>query len=137
MKFYLLKTTKMAISQNAILANCQSPKSLLLLHFSMNLSETFRIGLNMDFANKVEAYFWFRPPRNVEPKKLSFFLNFGPKIFLETQIKIPLETLFAKSIFPLILKVSDKFIGKCRSRGFYWLTLGQNSVLRYGHFCVI
>ena len=47
------KTIKMAISQNAILAKCQSPKSLLLLHFSMNLSETFRIDVNMDFANNL------------------------------------------------------------------------------------
>ena len=31
--------------------NCHSPKSLLLLHFSMNLSETFRINVNMDFAH--------------------------------------------------------------------------------------
>ena len=29
---------------------CHSPKSLLL-HFSMNLSETFRINVNMDFAH--------------------------------------------------------------------------------------
>ena len=41
----------MAISQNAILVQCQLPKSLLLQHFSMNLSETFRIDLNMDLAN--------------------------------------------------------------------------------------
>ena len=41
----------MAISQNAILAKCQSPKSLLFLQFFMNLSETFRIDVNIDFAN--------------------------------------------------------------------------------------
>ena len=52
----LQKTTKMAISQNAIFAKCQSqsPKSLVL-HFSMNLSETFRIDVNMDFANNVAS----------------------------------------------------------------------------------
>ena len=38
------------ISKCQILAKFQSPKSLLLLHFSMNLSETFRIGINIDFA---------------------------------------------------------------------------------------
>ena len=45
------KVTKMAISQNSILCKCHSPKSLILLHFSMNLSETFRINVNMDFAH--------------------------------------------------------------------------------------
>ena len=45
------KVTKMAISQNPILPKCHSPKRLLLLHFSMNLSETFRINENMDFAH--------------------------------------------------------------------------------------
>ena len=48
--FSLQKPTKMAISQIPILPKCQSPKSLLLLHFSMNLTETFRIDVNMDFA---------------------------------------------------------------------------------------
>ena len=47
----LQKITKMAISQNPILPKCHSPKSLLLLHFSMNLSETVRINVNMDFAH--------------------------------------------------------------------------------------
>ena len=47
----LQKITKMAISQNPILPKCHSPKSLLLLHFSTNLSETFRIEVNMDFAH--------------------------------------------------------------------------------------
>ena len=47
----LQKLTKVAISQNPILPKCHSPKSLLLLHFSMNLSETFRIDVNMDFAH--------------------------------------------------------------------------------------
>ena len=47
----LQKLTKVAISLNPILPKCHSPKSLLLLHFSMNLSETFRIDVNMDFAH--------------------------------------------------------------------------------------
>ena len=47
----LQKLTKVAISQNPILPKCHSPKSLLLLHFSTNLSETFRINENMDFAH--------------------------------------------------------------------------------------
>ena len=37
--FWPPKIIKMAISQNAILAKCQSPKSLLLLHFYVNLPE--------------------------------------------------------------------------------------------------
>ena len=45
------KITKMAISQNPILPKCDSPKSILLLHFTMNLSENFRINVNMDFAH--------------------------------------------------------------------------------------
>ena len=51
----------MAISQNPILPKFHSPKSLLLLHFSMNLSETFRINVNMDFVhtNRGQANFGF------------------------------------------------------------------------------
>ena len=41
----------MAISQNAILSKWQSPKSLHALNFSINWSETFRIDVNMNFAN--------------------------------------------------------------------------------------
>ena len=39
------------ISKTSLLPKCHSPKSLLLLHFSMNLSETFRINVNMHFAH--------------------------------------------------------------------------------------
>ena len=53
----------MTISQNAILAKCQSPKSLLLIHFSINLSETFKINVNMNFANNLEAECSFRPQK--------------------------------------------------------------------------
>ena len=49
--FSFLKTTKISIFQNPILPECQSPKSLLLLLFSMNLSETFRSDVNMDFVD--------------------------------------------------------------------------------------
>ena len=45
------KNHQSAISQNPIFSKCHSPKSLLLLHFSMNLSEIFRINVNMDFAH--------------------------------------------------------------------------------------
>ena len=45
----LLKITKMAISRNPILPMCHLPKSLLLLNFSMNLSESFRINVNWIF----------------------------------------------------------------------------------------
>ena len=63
----LQKLTKVAISQNSISPKCHSPKSLLLLHFSTNLSETFRINVNMDFAHtncgrfkiqKKPGFFW-------------------------------------------------------------------------------
>ena len=47
----LQKVTKMAISQNPILPKCHSPKSLLLLHFSINMSDTFRINVIMDFSH--------------------------------------------------------------------------------------
>ena len=42
---------KVTISQNSILPKCHSPKSILLLHFSMNFYETFRINVNMDFVH--------------------------------------------------------------------------------------
>ena len=44
----------MAIPLNFIsnLPKWRSPKSLLLLHFAINLFETFRINVNEDFANK-------------------------------------------------------------------------------------
>ena len=45
------KLTKVAISQNPILHKCHSPKSLLLLHFLMNLSETFRINVKMNWRH--------------------------------------------------------------------------------------
>ena len=45
------KITKMAISQNPILPKCHSPKSLLLQHLSINLSENVRINVNMDFTH--------------------------------------------------------------------------------------
>ena len=53
----LQKLTKVAISQNPISPKCHSPKSLLLLHFSTNLSETFRINVNMDFAHTNRSRF--------------------------------------------------------------------------------
>ena len=53
----LQKVTKVAISQNPILPKCHSPKSLLLQHFLMNLSETFRINVNMDFAHTYHGRF--------------------------------------------------------------------------------
>ena len=49
--FSLQKYTKMAISQNPILLKWRSPKSLLLLNFSIKIFETFRIDVNMDFAS--------------------------------------------------------------------------------------
>ena len=75
----------MAISQNAILAKFQSTKSLLLLHFSINLSETFRIDVNMDFANNLQAEFYliFEPKQmgdNIRPSvsdNLSQLKRFG------------------------------------------------------------
>ena len=54
----LQKLTKVAISQNPILPKCHSPKSLLLLHFSTNFSETFRINVNMDFAHTNDGRFF-------------------------------------------------------------------------------
>ena len=48
----------MAISQNAILAKWQSPKSLLFLHFLINLSQSFKIDVIMDFANNIGGGFF-------------------------------------------------------------------------------
>ena len=55
----------MAISQNPILPKCHSPKSLLLLHFSMNLSETFRINVNMDFAHTERGRFFIEASKKI------------------------------------------------------------------------
>ena len=49
--------SQIATSQNPILPKCHTPKNLLLLHFSMNLSETFRIMVNMDFAHTSQGRF--------------------------------------------------------------------------------
>ena len=114
----LQKLTKVAISQNPILPKCHSPKSILLLHFSMNLSETFRINVNMDFAHTNHGRFLNK----------AIFWILGTNSF---------GGLIQKSIFTLILYVSDKFIEKCRrSRifGEWHLGNGQIGVLRYGHF---
>ena len=63
------KNHKIAISQNAILAKCQSPKSILLLNFYVNLSETFRIDVNMDFANNLVRGFLIKASeKNYEPE---------------------------------------------------------------------
>ena len=60
----LQKITKMAKSQNPIFPKCHSLENLLLLHFSMNLPETFRINVNMDFAHTNRGRFLkFRPPK--------------------------------------------------------------------------
>ena len=67
----LQKITKMAISQNPILPKCHSPKSLHLLHFSMNLFETFRINVNMDFADTLS---WPIFDLGQKPKKAGLFL---------------------------------------------------------------
>ena len=65
------KITKMVISQNPILPKCHSPKSLLHLHFSMNLSETCRIDVNMDFTNTNCSRF-LAPPIPPSPFSLPF-----------------------------------------------------------------
>ena len=49
----LQKINEMAISQTPILPKFHLPKSLILLYFSMNLSENFRINVNMDFAHTI------------------------------------------------------------------------------------
>ena len=66
-----------------------------------------------------------------------FLFYFGLNIFLEAVIKILLPMLFVKSIFTSILKVSDNFMEKFRSRNFgdCHLAKMQNGILRYGHFC--
>ena len=91
----LQKITRMAISQKPTLPKCHSPKSLLLLHSSMNLSwSIFDLGLQKILSPK---YFFL---------KRGLILDFGLKNWP--------QLVCAKSIFTLILKVSDKFIEKCR-----------------------
>ena len=72
------KTIKMAKSQNAILAKCQSPKSLLLLHFFMKVSETFSIDINMDFANSLVREFLIQASKKILSPKSVFDPFFAP-----------------------------------------------------------
>ena len=58
----------MVISQNAILPKCRSPKSPVLLHVSMNFSETFRIDENMAFENTNHGVFLIQAPKKLGPK---------------------------------------------------------------------
>ena len=55
--FSLRKNTKMAISQNPILPKLSITKKPNFPIFSMNWSETFRIDVNMDFANTYHGGF--------------------------------------------------------------------------------
>ena len=100
----LQKLTKVAISQNPIFPKCHSPKSLLLHYCSMNFSEAFRINVNMDFAHTNHGRFLIKASQ----KMLA-------QIFFEGLNKIKSAMIsIAKSIFTLILNVSDKFFKKCR-----------------------
>ena len=102
----------MAISQDAILVKWQSPKFLLLLHFFMNLSETFRIDVNMDFANNLVRGFLIMASKKIlSPKsKKTFgfllslknmsigphFFGFWAQFFVKALMKNPRTKLFAK-----------------------------------------
>ena len=55
------KITKVGLSQNPILRKCHSTKSRL--NFSMNLSETFRNDLTIDFANTKRGRFIIQVPK--------------------------------------------------------------------------
>ena len=61
------------------------PKSLLLLHFPMNLSETFRIDVYMDFANDIGSGIWFKPPKRIwaQNKLKNVFFGFWAQNVLE------------------------------------------------------
>ena len=61
----LQKLPKVAISQNSILPKCHLPKNLLLLHFSMNFSETFKINVNMDFALTNHSRFLIKASKKI------------------------------------------------------------------------
>ena len=69
----------------------------------------------MDFANTNRSSFLIWASKNFKPKiqKTPGFLDFGLNFF-EAYINNRLLLVFAKSIFTSILKVSDKFIEKCR-----------------------
>ena len=78
-------TPKITISKHNF-SQCHSPKSLLLLHFSMNLSETFRINVNMDLAHtNCGLFFYSGPQKNFEPKIQDLFLD-ARGIFLNNKI---------------------------------------------------
>ena len=117
----------MAIPQNLILAKCQSPKSLLLLHFSMNLSETFRIDVNMVFANTNLGGFLIEGPQiSFEPKmNLNCFLW-----VLEAKV-VNLGSIYFQLGFPLNINGND--LGQINLKSIYqkmwqkWLFFGPKS----------
>ena len=69
----------MAISQNPILPKSHSSKSLLLLHFSMNLSKSFRINVNIDFAHTIRGRFLIEASKIQKPPRVFWIL--GSNIF--------------------------------------------------------
>ena len=111
----LHKITIMAISQNPILPKCHSPKSLLLLNFSMNLSKCFRINVNIDFAHTNRSRF--------------FYLGLQKKFWAQN-LKKP---GFFKDLhwFWNFQTNSLKNVGGV---GFLVNDIGQNGVLRYGYY---
>ena len=89
---------KWAKNQNTILAKFQSLKSLILLHFSMNLSEAFKIDVNMDYANNILN---IGLQNILNPKSRKRFSRYGHfSSFLEDKICVQSTS---KWVWPLIL----------------------------------
>ena len=105
-------------SQNPFFPKRPSPKSILLLHFSTNRSEILKINVNLHFANTVFFGFLIQAPKKIlspKSKKTGFFLDFGLKFFSENFFETPISNIREKFSFAHILKVSEKFVEKCRS----------------------
>ena len=80
----------------------------------MNLSETFTIDVNMDFANTNHGGFLIKAPKKIRAqnlKKAGLYWGLCSRFF-EGLNQNSAMVRFAKSI--LILKISDKFMEKCR-----------------------
>ena len=82
--FYPLKIHKNDHISKCHFGQASITKSLLLLQFSMNLSETFRTDVDMDFANNVGSGYLIEPKIQ---KKIPCFFS-GSNFFWRPKLKI-------------------------------------------------
>ena len=87
----LQKTTKMAVAQNTVFLQSQSPKSLLLLHFLPNRPKIWRCGVKVNFSlNLCFNFLIFFSKiffRAIFQKKCTFFGKWPEKKFWKKKLK--------------------------------------------------